>query len=170
VKGIIYVLCLGAAIALVASGCGGSDSSSEGGGSGAEQVANSEPADIAVVSASNAGNLGLVLVNSEGRTLYVFQNDKHTLYSAESSACYGACEKNWPPLLTGGEPEAENGAFPTKLSTLKRKNGTLQVTYYGHPLYTYVGDKKPGEANGSDVKAFGGRWYALQPGGEEPRG
>ena len=54
------------------------------------------------------------------------------------------------------------------LGTTKRKDGTLQVTYAGRPLYTYVGDQRPGEANGNDIDPFGAEWYALQPNGQEP--
>jgi len=166
VKRTIYALCLIGAIATVIAGCGsGGDST---GASDGKQA--SSPADIpiAIVSAEKVGDLGKVLVDSEGRTLYVFHKDKRSLYSAKSSACYGACAEAWPPLLTGGETEAGKGASPTKFSGLKRKDGTLQVTYYGHPLYTYEEDKKPGEANGNGVTAFGGEWYALGPYNEEP--
>ncbi len=171
-KRIVYALCLISALGAVIAGCGSSSESAGGaysggndGGSEGKQASDSEPIGIAVVSSKKVDDLGKVLVDSEGRTLYDFQNDKHSLYSAFSSACYGACAENWPPLLTEGEPEAEGGAFPTKSSTLQRKDGTLQVTYYGHPLYTYVGDKKPGEANGNEVTAFGGKWYVSRPAG-----
>ncbi len=60
-----------------------------------------------------------------------------------------------------------NGASASKLGTTERKDGTMQVTYAGHPLYTFVEDKKPGEANGNDVSAFGAQWYALKGNGEE---
>jgi len=169
VKRTIYALCLGGVIATMIAGCGSSDSTANGADSGNGEGGSSKEASnpgipgVPVISAKQIGGVGKVLVDSEGRTLYLFDQDQHTLYSAQSSDCYGACAENWPPLLTEGEPEAEDGAFPTKLSTLKRKDGTLQVTYYGHPLYTYVGDKKPGEANGNDVKAFGGQWYASNP-------
>ncbi len=176
-KRTIYALCLIGAIATAIAGCGGSGDSSSAsgahsgeGGSGGKQVSNPAAIPLAVVSAQNVGDLGKVLVDSEGRTLYDFHKDRRSRYSAKSSACYGACAKDWPPLLTGGEPEAGTGASPTKLGTFKRKDGTLQVTYFGHPLYTYVGDKKPGEGNGNDAKAFGGQWHALERGGEEPRG
>ena len=176
-KRITYALCLLTAIALVATGCGGGDSTSSGGayggksGSGGEtgQPASSKSnASIAVVSAAKVGDLGMVLVDSDSRTLYYFEKDQHGRYVATKSACYGACAEAWPPLLTGGEPEAEDGPSSTKLGMLKRKDGTLQVTYFGHPLYTYVGDEKPGEANGNDIDQFGAEWYALQPNGEEP--
>jgi predicted lipoprotein with Yx(FWY)xxD motif len=176
VKRTIYALCLIGAIAAVIAGCGSSgdsttSASGEGGsGSGGKQVSNPEDVPVAIVSAEKVGDLGKVLVDSEGRTLYVFHKDKRSLYSAKSSACYGACAEAWPPLLTGGEAEAEKDASPTKLSLLTRKDGTLQVTYYGHPLYTYAGDKKPGEGNGNDIKAFGGEWYALGPENQEPEG
>jgi predicted lipoprotein with Yx(FWY)xxD motif len=173
VKRTIYALCLIGVVATVIAGCGGSDdsvSASGGDGSGDKQVSNPENIPIAVISTENVGGLGKVLVDAEGRTLYVFHKDKRSLYSAKSSACYGACAEAWPPLLTGGESEAEKGASPTKLSGLKRKDGTLQVTYFGHPLYTYAEDKKPGEANGNGVTAFGGEWSALGPYNEEPGG
>jgi predicted lipoprotein with Yx(FWY)xxD motif len=54
------------------------------------------------------------------------------------------------------------------LGTTKRKDGTMQVTFAGHPIYTFSEDKKPGEANGNDLKVFGGEWYAMTPSGEEP--
>jgi predicted lipoprotein with Yx(FWY)xxD motif len=85
-----------------------------------------------------------------------------------TSSCYGACAKAWPPLLTEGEPHPSNGAEGAKLGTTKRKDGSEQVTYAGHPLYTYTGDQGPGEANGNDVDAFGAEWYALTASGEEP--
>jgi predicted lipoprotein with Yx(FWY)xxD motif len=106
-----------------------------------------------------------VIVDSEGMTLYDFHKDK-----GGKSACYGACAKGWPPLLTEGKPQAGEGAMASKLGTVERTDGTMQVTYAGHPLYTFVEDKKPGEANGNDVSAFGAQWYALLPSGEEAEG
>lgn len=157
-----WAACLLAALAIGVAGCGSSG--------GEKPVANTEPSSpaIAVVSADEVGALGTVLVDAEDRALYVFHRDRRTTYVGISSACYGACAETWQPLLTGGEPEGKGGALATKLGTLKRKDGTLQVTYYGHPLYTYTGDKGPGDASGNDVTAFGGQWYALQPDDEEP--
>jgi predicted lipoprotein with Yx(FWY)xxD motif len=147
-------LCLLALVATGVAGCGGGDSTVS---------ADTERVVIALVTANELGDLGPVLAEAEGRTLYVFDKDRHTRYLGLSSACYGACTETWQPLLTDGEPEAEEGAFPTKLGTLKRRDGTLQVTYYGHPLYTYVGDEAPGEAHGIGASEFGGQWRALQP-------
>jgi len=115
-----------------------------------------------VVSLGNVQKLGMVLVDSNGMTLYDFHKDKGT-----TSSCYGPCAEGWPPMLTEGEPTVGNGASSSKLGTTERKDGTMQVTYAGHPLYTFVEDKKPGEANGNDVSAFGGQWYALKGNGEE---
>jgi predicted lipoprotein with Yx(FWY)xxD motif len=117
----------------------------------------------AVVKVTNTDDLGKVIVESKGMTLYDFHQDKGT-----TSSCYGACAEAWPPLLTSGKPKATGGAESSLLGTTKRKDGTMQVTYNGHPLYGFVEDKKPGETNGNDVSAFGAEWYALEPNGEEP--
>ncbi len=168
-----------AALALVSllaiAGCGSSDNNSSnsgayGGNETAETTtkpASSESSSSsgAVVTASTAGDLGKVIVDSKGMTLYDFHKDK-----GGKSACYGACAKGWPPLLSEGKPQAGEGAMSAKLGTVERSDGTMQVTYAGHPLYTFVEDKKPGEANGNDVSAFGAEWYALQPSGQEAEG
>ncbi|HSS32839.1 MAG TPA: hypothetical protein VLL27_06115 [Solirubrobacterales bacterium] len=184
---------LAVAAALVIAGCGSSDSSgsgggaygskagapsggestsasSEEGGSGGGSYSYSAPANgeaeesgNAYVALASAPKLGMVLVDSKGFVLYDFHKDKGT-----TSACYGACEQGWPPLLTEGEPKPSNGANAGMLGTTERKDGTTQVTYNGHPLYTFAGDKKPGEANGNDISAFGAEWYALKGNGEEP--
>lgn len=173
-KRLIYTLCLAAAVAVVIAGCGGGDSTGSGGaysgkGGGGGSKAASETTEASakggagVVSAAKVGDLRTILVDSEGRTLYDFHKDK-----GSKSACYGACAGAWPPLLTEGQPQAKGGAQAGMLGTTMRKDGTVQVTYNGWPLYTYVGDQNPGEANGNDIDQFGAEWYALQPNGEEP--
>jgi len=167
-----------AVAALAVAGCGGGSSStsessesSSGNGSRYGDSSESKPAGsesagaesgAGVVSLGSVQKLGMVLVDSNGMTLYDFHKDKGT-----TSSCYGACEKGWPPLLSEGEPQVGNGASASKLGTTERKDGTTQVTYAGHPLYTFVEDQKPGEANGNDVSAFGAQWYALKGSGEE---
>ncbi len=165
---------LAIAAALAIAGCGGSSndessSSSEAGsggaysrGGGEEKNTSSEGGSAAVVSLASVPKAGMVIVDSKGFTLYDFHKDKGT-----TSACYGACAQAWPPLITEGAPEVGNGASASKLGTTERTDGTMQVTYAGHPVYTFVEDKKPGEANGNDVSAFGGQWYALKGNGEE---
>ncbi len=169
------VIALGLIIALAATGCGSSnDSNANSGsayGSGEESTAKTTSSGPqsggrpAVITAASAPKLGRLIVDSEGFTLYDFHKDKGT-----TSACYGACAKVWPPLLTEGNPQAGEGAIAAKLGTTQRKDGTTQVTYAGHPLYTYEADTRPGDAKGNDFSSFGGEWYALQPSGEEAEG
>jgi predicted lipoprotein with Yx(FWY)xxD motif len=104
------------------------------------------------------GKLGTFLAGGNGRTLYLFEKDK-----TSKSTCSGQCAQFWPPLLTKGKPKASGKARGSLLGTTRRSNGKLQVTYKGHPVYTYVGDKKAGQANGEGSKAFGASWYALAP-------
>ncbi|HEX5990897.1 MAG TPA: hypothetical protein VFY75_11875 [Solirubrobacterales bacterium] len=175
-----YAATLLVVLAIVVAGCGGGDSSSSGGAysvkggggsGGGDSTASSEtkPASSegtggdGIVSAAKVGDLGTILVTSEGMTLYDFHKDK-----GGTSACYGACAAAWPPLLTEGNPQAQGPAERSMLGTTKRKDGTVQVTYNGWPLYTYVADQAPGEANGNDIDQFGAQWYALQPDGQEP--
>lgn len=163
------------ALALVAAGCGGGSSSATTGSgaesTGAESASGEKEAVKAApnaeegttfVSLGNVSGLGMVLVDSKGMTLYEFQKDQ-----GEESSCYGECAKAWPPLLTAGEPQPSNGADASMLGTTERKDGTMQVTYNGRPLYGFEGDKAPGEANGNNVDAFGAEWYALESSGEE---
>src|SRR5438067_4791278 len=103
--------------------------------------------------------VGKVLVGANGRTLYLFTADKGT-----RSVCYGQCATYWPPL-TAGKPTAGAGLKASMLGTTKRKDGKLQVTYHGHPLYYFVPDKKAGQTAGQNVDAFGGEWYVVSPAG-----
>jgi predicted lipoprotein with Yx(FWY)xxD motif len=106
------------------------------------------------------GKLGTFLVDGHGRTLYLFQKDKTT-----RSTCSGACATDWPPLLTSGKAKGSGGARKALLGTSKRSDGTTQVTYKGHPLYTFVKDTKAGMTAGEGSNAFGAKWYALAPSG-----
>jgi predicted lipoprotein with Yx(FWY)xxD motif len=107
-------------------------------------------------------SLGRILVDSKGITLYDFVKDKGT-----TSVCYGACAALWPPLLTTGKPVAGPGVRASLLGTTKRKDGKLEVTYGGHPLYYFVTDRKPGQTTGQGVNQFGGPWWVLSPKGKE---
>ncbi len=170
-----YAMALLAFAAVLAiAGCGSSDSSSggayggKGGASTEAETAKSPPgaeSGAAVLTVASAPKVGPILVDAKGFTVYDFHKDKGTV-----SSCYGACEGVWPPVLTEGDPTAGEGASASQLGTSKRKDGTVQVTYAGHPLYTYVADKKPGEANGNDFSSFGAQWYALKGNGEEAEG
>jgi predicted lipoprotein with Yx(FWY)xxD motif len=110
-------------------------------------------------------NLGNVLVNSKGRTLYLFQADQGT-----TSACSGACATNWPPVRASGTPKAGKGIQASLLATSPRSDGKAQVVYNGHPLYTFAGDKKAGDTTGQGVNAFGAQWFALSGTGNQVTG
>jgi predicted lipoprotein with Yx(FWY)xxD motif len=106
--------------------------------------------------------LGRILVDSRGITLYDFVKDK-----GKTSVCYGACAALWPPLITQGKPVAGPGVRASLLGTTKRKDGKLEVTYGGHPLYYFVTDRKPGQTTGQGVNQFGGPWWVLSSAGKE---
>jgi predicted lipoprotein with Yx(FWY)xxD motif len=157
--------------ALVLAGCGGGGSSSDSTTTAKKTTSSSVPAPpkpppnaeegTVFVSLGNASGLGLVLADSEGHVLYAFSKD-----TPKASACEGACAKAWPPLLVEkGEPQPSNGADAAHLGTITRGDGTRQVTYAGHPLYTYSGDDQPGQAKGNALSAFGGTWTALKNSG-----
>lgn len=155
------------AFALIVAGCGGSSmtsstSSSQPSKTPVSAGGGSSGAAATTVSAAGNPKLGMILVNSSGLTLYDLQKDSGT-----ESACYGSCAKVWPPLTTSGAPQAGEGATSSKLGTSKRTDGTTQVTYDGHPLYTYSADMSPGEANGNGITSFGGSWHALDSAGAE---
>jgi predicted lipoprotein with Yx(FWY)xxD motif len=113
----------------------------------------------AIVSTKST-SLGRILVNSNGRTLYLFGKDKNG-----KSACSGMCATFWPPLITTGKPRAGAGARASLLGTTRRSDGRLQVTYNHHPLYTFKTDTKAGQTNGEGLSAFGAKWYAVSPAG-----
>jgi predicted lipoprotein with Yx(FWY)xxD motif len=163
---------LALAAVLAITGCGGSSNESGGAYGGSSSSATTEASSeksppgaesgAAVLTVASAPKVGAILVDANGFTVYDFHKDKGT-----TSSCYGGCEGVWPPVLTAGAPQSGEGASASKLGTTKRKDGTRQVTYAGHPLYTYAADKKPGEANGNDYSSFGAQWYALKGSGEE---
>ncbi len=124
-------------------------------------VAGSDTTSGAKVHIANS-RLGRILVDSKGITLYDFVKDKGT-----TSVCYGACAALWPPLITHGKPIAGPGVRASLLGTTRRKDGKLEVTYGGHPLYYFVSDQKPGQTTGQAVNQFGGPWWVLSPAGKE---
>jgi hypothetical protein len=81
--------------------------------------------------------------------------------------CSGACAAAWPPLRTGAGPAVAGGANAALISTIPRSDGARQVTYNGHPLYTFVKDQKAGDVNGQGVSAFGAAWFAVSPAGNQ---
>ena len=141
------------ALAIAACGGGGAAATA----ATPPETANGAPATVGVAKTSS---LGTVLVNSQGRTLYLFKADVGT-----QSACTGACATAWPPLLASGNPIAGTGLTASKLGTSTRADGTEQVTYNGHPLYLFVKDTKTGQSAGQGLTAFGAPWYVLSTAG-----
>src|SRR3954470_22223628 len=150
-------------LAALAAGCGG--------GSHTATASSSPPPKTTSAPATAArgttvhvakSRLGKILVDSRGRTLYLFKKDK-----GKKSACSGACAQFWPPLRTSGKPKAGSGAKASLIGTTKRSDGKPQVTYNGHPVYSFVMDKKAGDTNGEGVTAFGGKWFAISPSGKQ---
>ena len=145
-------------IALIAAGCGSSKKTST------TSTTASKPASTARTTtvAAKKTDLGTILVDSSGRTLYLFEKDK-----GDNSSCSGACAAAWPPLTTSAKPTTGTGVTASLLGTTKRSDGKTEVTYNGHPLYTYVGDGAPGQTSGEGLKQFGAEWYVLSPHGNK---
>ena len=113
------------------------------------------------VGVSNS-TLGRILVDPRGRTLYLFAKDRKG-----KSSCYGACAAYWPALTTKGKPTAISGARKALLGTTRRRDGRLQVTYHGHPLYRFSGDTRKGLTSGQGLDDFGGEWWVVSPTGKK---
>jgi predicted lipoprotein with Yx(FWY)xxD motif len=106
-------------------------------------------------------NVGKALVAANGRSLYLFTADK-----GRKSACYGKCASVWPPLIAA-HPTVGRGLHASMLGTTKRRDGKLQVTYGGHPLYLFAKDTKPGDVRGEGIVHFGGSWWLVSARGAE---
>jgi predicted lipoprotein with Yx(FWY)xxD motif len=107
--------------------------------------------------------LGTVLATGpKMRTVYLFEGDK-----GATSTCTGACAQVWPPVTTTGMPKAEGSAIAANLGTITRSDGTVQVTYRGHPLYLYASDMDTSDSYGQGLKSFGADWYMLKPSGSK---
>ena len=153
-----------AAVALALSACASSASSSS-----STPATTAPAAGASSAPASSAGgttvnmttiNGTAVLTSSSGKTLYWFAPDTST-----TSKCTGSCATYWPPVT--GPVTAGSGVTGT-LSTITRSDGTMQATYDGHPLYTYVGDTAAGQAKGNGLNLSGGLWYEMTVSGAKP--
>ena len=152
------------AAVVIAAGCGSSANGSaySSGAYRSAAVASAHRATGATRVGVASSQLGRILVDSKGHTLYLFAKDKN-----RRSVCYGPCATYWPPLLTHGKPVARAGAKQSLLGTTRRSNGSQQVTYSGHPLYRFALDRKPGQTSGEGLQDFGGSWDAVSPAGKK---
>lgn len=116
------------------------------------------PAATGAVVETADSDLGTILTDAEGRTLYVFLAD-----TGSESTCYDECAENWPAFTTEGDPQAEGDADASLLATSPRTDGAVQVTYNGRPLYYFAADEAPGDTNGQGV---GDVWFVASPEGE----
>ena len=122
----------------------------------------SSPTTSSTKLALSRSHLGSILVDNQGRTLYLFEKDRRG-----KSSCDGACATYWPPLLTHGKPAARGGVKQSLLGITRRAGGVTQVTYAGHPLYRFTGDAKPGQTSGQNSHEFGADWYVVSPAGKK---
>jgi predicted lipoprotein with Yx(FWY)xxD motif len=156
---------IAAAAVLVGGGIGVDAATANGGGPAGSAYGAGSMSGTATSSADGLGTAalrpGTALVDGAGRTLYLFEADSSTM-----SACDGGCAQVWPPLLTHGAATAATAPLHSGLvGSVARADGTRQVTYNGHPLYYYVGDKKPGDSSGQGLNQFGAGWYIVAPAG-----
>jgi predicted lipoprotein with Yx(FWY)xxD motif len=174
----LFLVTATVAAALLAAGCGSSSTASSGsagstssgsgrsyGYSGGATTTSTNPGSGGPATISvRKTSLGRILVDGNGMSIYLFEQDK-----GSTSTCNGECATFWPPVTTAGKPKAGAGVDAAKLGTTKRDDGSTEVTYNGHPLYLYAGDKQPGDTTGQGMNAYGALWYVVSPTGNEIR-
>jgi predicted lipoprotein with Yx(FWY)xxD motif len=145
-------------VALAVAGCGGDDDQATA-AAGPPKTTGGGSATIGV---TNAASLGRILVDSQGRSVYLFRKD-----TGPTSTCSGECAVDWPPVTTNGKPKVGSGVIANEVGMTSRSDGKTQVTYNGHPLYLFEGDSRAGDTNGQGISAFGARWDVLSPAGNQ---
>jgi predicted lipoprotein with Yx(FWY)xxD motif len=149
-----------AGVALTAAACGG------GGGYGANSTTATTTPAVAVGAtpttlAAGTSPLGQILVDGNGRSLYLFKADT----SATSTCVSAGCVAEWPPFLAAPTPQAGAGLAANQLGTTTRADGRQQVTFAGHPLYYFAGDTTSGSTSGQGLNDNGGAWYVVHTDG-----
>jgi predicted lipoprotein with Yx(FWY)xxD motif len=151
----VWLVPAGLAAAFVIAACGSSPSPATSGGTASSAASASSAPAAAGSSALKTAKIGgaTVVTNAKGFALYWFVPD-----TATTSRCNGSCATFWPPV-TG--PATAGAGVTGKLATITRADGSVQATYNGHPLYTYVGDHAPGQATGDGLNVNGGVWHEV---------
>jgi predicted lipoprotein with Yx(FWY)xxD motif len=162
------------ALGVAAAGCGSGTSSSAGSAGAGTNASGSTSArssgygyggsaaaSSAVTLKATSSTLGKILVDQDGKTLYLFEAD-----TMNKSNCSGGCATVWPPVTMKGTAAAGSGVSAKLIGMTMRSDGSSQVTYAGHPLYWYEGDTNPGDTNGEGLTDFGGSWDAVSPAGD----
>lgn len=157
------LILLAPVIGLVAAGCGSSANKTTTTASTPASSSAAPTSSAVTISTRNVSGLGTVLVNAQGKTLYIFRPDKATKVT-----CTGSCASVWPPvkLSSGAKPAGSGGVKDSMLSSDPDPTGGRVVTYNGWPLYTYVTDSGPGSARGQGIALNGGLWYVMSPSGQ----
>lgn len=109
---------------------------------------------------TRSSEFGTILFGPDRQAIYIWETEQ-----SAKPECYGSCAKAWPPVLTDGQPQASGAADVDLLGTTKRRDGSTQVTYGGHPLYYYA-HEGPGEVKCHNVATHGGLWWVVQPDGD----
>jgi predicted lipoprotein with Yx(FWY)xxD motif len=154
---LLAVLAAVALVALAVAGCGDNNDNGDATASSSPPKTNDGGSATVGVASSGFGN---ILVDSQGRTIYLFEQDTGT-----KSTCSDECASDWPPVRVSGKPKAGSGVNTSMLGTTPRSDGKPQVTYDGHPLYLFDGDSSAGDTNGQAITAFGAAWYVMSPAG-----
>jgi predicted lipoprotein with Yx(FWY)xxD motif len=160
---------LAVAAAMVLAACGGSGTSSSSGSGSTPSHGAAKPSSSNTSNSSGAASLlstktsslGTFLVDANGRALYLWDADH-----GSKSTCSGDCAQDWPPLTATGTPKASGAVKASLLGTTKRADGSREVTYAGHPLYTFAGDTQPGQTAGQGSNGFGAPWWVITPAGK----
>ena len=150
-----------AALPLVLGACAGDSEPAATPTAAGTATEDTATAGAVTVDVAEVSGLGEVLVDGEGRTLYMFDPD-----AQGESTCYDQCEQNWPPLVSDGTASVGEGADDSKVGSVERRDGSQQVTYDGWPLYYFAADQAPGDAQGQGVNDV---WWVLDADGEPVR-
>jgi predicted lipoprotein with Yx(FWY)xxD motif len=118
-------------------------------------------ADSEKIVTQKSNSYGTYLSDDDGHAVYMFTAD-----SKDMSTCKDACARAWPPMMSSGAPASGAGVNAALLGTIPRDGG-MQVTYAGMPLYYFVGDKEAGTTAGQGITHFGGKWYLVAPTGQK---
>jgi predicted lipoprotein with Yx(FWY)xxD motif len=148
-----YVIPTVAVMGVLLAACGSTS------GSSTSSTSSSTSSTAAPTVTTSSSQYGEILTSASGVTYYLFTADSH-----DHSACTGACTQAWHPVIAT-HPTAGGGAKASLLGTIVLPGGKHQVTYDGHPLYTFIDDSGPHVISGEGIHSFGGVWYVVSPNG-----
>jgi predicted lipoprotein with Yx(FWY)xxD motif len=151
------------ALLVLTAACGADPAADEPPASSPTSQASPSPTEVdqtGTTITTRSSDFGQILFGPKRQAIYMWESEQ-----SDTPECYGDCAEAWPPVLTDGEPGASGAADADLLGTTKRKDGSTQVTYGGHPLYYYA-HEGPGEVKCHNVATHGGLWWVVQPDGK----